>query len=178
MKTKLDKLFDNFNGVFWKTLKVDSDAAHDAYWKFKAEVLKFIGQSRAELKEKDAIIHNQMNEIINQKLEVFLYKSLLREQREKLDRSDREFEGFDKYTFEQNDVDVYNNAPFSFSIEEFRRHALLHGGADTEDADGLIWKYTNFHLISKRADGSYVKLLDRIPRDLNEIEFIKSRISI
>lgn len=179
MKTKLEKEFEEFKSEFLEMMpEHKSTPLIDVLYKFKSKLVKLISAYKAENKGKTEIIQNQTEELTRLRLEAYLYKSKLRDIRKKVEFHDLKFEGWDQYQLTERYAKLFNQLPATFTIQEIELLAMREVGADNDNLETMLWQYENLYLISKKADGSYLKLLDSVPSDLNEIAYIRERVSL
>ncbi|WP_339608216.1 hypothetical protein [uncultured Roseivirga sp.] len=178
MKSKLEKEFEKFKKEFLGILPEEKGALLDCLWKFKSKIFKMISTYKAEIKSKNEVILNQTDELTRLRLETYLYKSKLRDIQKKVEFHDLKFEGWDHYQLSEKYAKLFNKLPAVFTNQEIELLAMREVGADNDDLETMLWQYENLYLISKKADGSYIKLLDAVPSDLNEIDYIRDRVSL
>ena len=178
MKTKLDKFFKNYRKEKIQLSKGDAEGSSKLFLKLESEVYKLVGGYREEIKSKTDIIQNQLNELDRLRLETYLYKCKVQELQKAKELEDFKFEGWDKYQLTKEIAKVFNSLPACFSTQQIEEVAMPLIGASSEDVDVMLWRFKNLHLVSQKADSTWRKLIDKVPEDLNEIQYIRKRISI
>lgn len=177
MKAKVEKICEDFSRDYAKVLENGGNAS-EAKIAFEQKLIKATAKQNKLLTEKDTIIKEQLEEIATQRLEVNLQKALLREMRARLDQFNLEVEGWDRYTFDKNEQSFFNILPPKFTLDEFHSIGAAELGLSEGTREGLMLFYQRFHLITEKFDGSYSKMIDRVPENLNEINYIKDRVSL
>lgn len=178
MKSKLEKKFEKFKIEFLGVTPEERGSQLEILWKFKSKLIKMISTYKVEIKSKNEVILNQTDELTRLRLETYLYKSKLRDIQKKVEFHDLKFEGWDQYQLSEKHAKLFNKLPAVFTNQEVELLAMREVGADNDDLETMLWQYENLYLISKKADGSYIKLLDAVPSDLNEIDYIRDRVSL
>ncbi|WP_421977877.1 hypothetical protein [Roseivirga seohaensis] len=178
MKTKLEKVLKEIKDDYLnKRSRGEETTAYD-FLKFKAKFIKIISRYKKEIAKKSEVIQNQTEELTRLRLEVYLYKAKLRDIRKKLDYHDVKFEGWDMYQLSEGYAKLFNKLPAKFNKKQIELLGISEIGADNDELGTMLWQCENLYLISKKADGSYIKLLDAVPSDLNEIDYIRDRVSL
>jgi len=178
MKTKLEKVLEEIKDEYLNKRSSGAEATIDDFLKFKAKFIKIISRYKKEIAKKSEVIQNQTEELTRLRLEAYLYKAKLKDIRKQVDLHNISFEGWDMYQLSEDYAKLFNKLPSKFNRKQIELFAISEIGADNDDLDTMLWQCENFYLISKKADGSYLKLLDAVPSDLNEINYIKDRVSL
>lgn len=177
MYANLEKKCEDFTRSFTKALKEGQDTSR-MILDFGSEMVKEASKERKVISEKDTIIREQLEVLASQRLEIFLCKAMLREMRATLDEFNLKIEGWDRYTFDKKELTFFNVLPPKFTLEEFHTIGASEIGLTEGSREGMMDFYERFHLITKKFDGSYSKMIDRVPENLNEIKYIKDRVSL
>ncbi len=177
MNANLEKKCEDFARGFANAIKEGKETTK-LILDFEAKLIKGASKHRKIISEKDAIIKEQMEALAAQRLETLLHRAMLREMRETLDQFNLKTEGWDRYVFDRDEVSFFNLLPPKFTLEEFHTIGASEQGLSESSREGLMMFYQRFYLITEKYDGSYSKMTDKVPENLNEIKYIKDRVSL
>lgn len=177
MNNKIEKICEGFRRNYAKALE-NGEKTTEIQLEFEAKLLKHGTKEQKKIAQKDAIIKEQLDELASQRMEIFLYQALLREMRSTLDKHNLSIEGWDRYVFEKSELEFFNLLPARFSLDEFHRLGATELGLVEGSREGMLDFYKQFHLVSEKHDGSFAKMIDKVPSDLNQLAYIKDRVSL